>query len=171
MRAPAKIKDWLTDKQMAQWVAEASDHGSYQRRMAIWLTHSEALHAHHVADRLGVSKQAVWLWIGQYNHGGPAALARKGRGGRSWAFLTLQEEAALLAPFLRRARAGNPAKPSVIRRAIETHLKKNVSMSYIYRLLKRHGWADILAQSHAATIRRNARDDFESLSNPWQRTT
>lgn len=168
MRPPAKIKNWLTVEQMQQWLDCAPDAESRTRRMAIWLTHTQRLHARKVADTLGVSVQAVWLWIVQYNEHGPSGLLRKGRGGRRRATMTPDQETELLAPFVAEARAGKPAKPQNIKSAIEQRLKRQVSLSYVYRLLQRHRWADILAQSHRPT-RSQASDTFERFTQPWRR--
>ena len=78
MRPPAAIKDWLTAEQMLDWLSDAGDAESLQRRLAVWMTATGKLHAHHVAAMLGVSLQAVWLWIGQYNKHGPGTFGSLG---------------------------------------------------------------------------------------------
>ena len=114
MRPCARIKPWQSIEKMFQWLQDAADESSYKRRLAIWLTHTGKLHAGKVAEILGVSTQAVWLWIRQYNNAGPGALERKGRGGRCWGFMSLQKETELLKPFIRKARSGYPPKAQVI---------------------------------------------------------
>lgn len=84
MRKPAQIKSWLTPEELLSWLKEAPTVEAYQKRLAVWLTYIGPFHAQEVAKMLGVSKQAVWLWLGQYNKHGPDALDRKGRGGRRW---------------------------------------------------------------------------------------
>src|SRR5258708_27517575 len=91
MRPPAEIALWLSTEDMQAWVREAPDKASYQRRLAIWLTHVERLSAHRVAQSLCVSTPAVWRWVQQYNHQGPEGLHRAARGGRPWAVLELGE--------------------------------------------------------------------------------
>ena len=169
MRQPAAIKPWLLIEKMFQWIQDAPDESSHKRRMAILLTHKDRLHANKVAEKLGVSTQAVWLWIRQYNTYGPDGLKRKGRGGRRWAFLTKQQEAELLKPLIQQARSGRPPKTALIKQLIEQKLQRKVSMPYIYRLLHRNGWAQIIAQSkkyHTATA---LKDSFEKFSRPWLR--
>lgn len=169
MRPPARIKDWLPIDRMFKWLQEAPNEASHQRRMAIWLTHTGKLHAHKVAGILGVSTQAVWLWIRQYNQTGPAGLARRGRGGRRWSFMTPEEEVQLLRPLIQEARAGHPPKPDVIRQIIQEKLNRPVSLSYVYRLLKRHNWADILARSRPRKAPETDSGTFAELSKPWLR--
>lgn len=71
MRRPAPIKPWLSAEDLQIWVREAKSRGEYQKRLAIWLTFIGPYPAHQVAMLLGVSKQAVWLWVSQYNQRGP----------------------------------------------------------------------------------------------------
>ncbi len=169
MRPAAVIKSWLSVEKMFGWLQDAPDEASYKMRMAIWLTYTGKLHAHKIAEILGVSTQAVWLWIRQYNAVGSAGLDREGRGGRRWGFLTAQEEAGLLKPFLRKARTGYRAKPAIIKNVIEQKLGKKVSMAYIYRLLSRHGLGEIVARSKRYTDLKASQDSFQKLSHPWGR--
>lgn len=169
MRPPATIKDWLTLDKMFQWVQAAPDEPTYKCRMAIWLTHTGKMHAGKVAMILGVSKQAVWLWIRQYNETGPPGLDRHGRGGRRWGLLSPQEEKALLAPLVRRIRSGHPVKAAVVQQMVEEKLRQKVSKSYVYKLLKRHGWSDLAGQSLPSIKSTEVPDTFSTLSKPWLR--
>jgi transposase len=169
MRPPAEIKDWLPIDRMFRWLQEAPDEAAHKRRMAIWLTHTGKLHANKVAGILGVSTQAVWLWIRQYNRHGPGGLVRNGRGGRRWGFMTPEQEARLLRPLIQKARSGHPPPPRVIRGIVEAALGRSVSMSYIYRLLGRHNWADLLARSRRSPAAGTATETFATLAKPWQR--
>ena len=169
MRSPAQIKDWLPIDQMFRWLQEAPNEASHKRRMAIWLTHTGKLHAHKVANVLGISTQAVWLWIRQYNQAGPTGLVRNGRGGRRRSSMSLKQEIELLAPLIQKARAGHPPKPAAIRQIIQNKLDRPVSMSYVYRLLRRHNWADILARSRSVKGFQADENTFAGLSKPWRR--
>ena len=169
MRPAAEITNWLSLDKMFRWLQAAPDEASHKRRMAIWLTHTGRLHAHKVAEVLGVSTQAVWLWIRQYNESGPTGLERRGRGGRRWGFMTPEQETCLLRPLIQKARAGYPPKPSAIRTIIETELKGPVSMSYVYRLLRRHNWAGIIARSQNRPRSSAETETFADLTKPWRR--
>ena len=168
MRQPTQINQWLSIEKMFQWLQNATDQHAYKRLMAIWLTHTGNLHANKVAEILAVSTQAVWLWIRQYNKYGPKGLERKGRGGRRWAFLTIQQEAELIKPFIRKALTGNPPKADVIKQAVEQKLGVKVSKPYIYRMLARNKFSQIIAQSRTAET--TLKDDFRNLSRPWLRS-
>ena len=169
MRPPASIKPHLSINEMFQWLQNASEEDVHKRRMAIWLTHTGNLYAKQVAKVLGVSLQAVWLWIRQYNDQGPSGLERAGRGGRRWGFLTSDQEAKLLSPYIRKLRNGVVTSPSEIKKVIEQKLGKAVSMSYVYRLLQRHQWAEIIAQSSPIAADRERVDDYLKVTRPWLR--
>jgi transposase len=169
MRPPATITDWLSLDKMFQWVQAAPDELAYKCRMSIWLTHTGKMHAGKVAMILGVSKQAVWLWIRQYNENGPPGLERHGRGGRRWGLLSPQEEQTLLAPLLRRIRAGHTVKAAVVQQMVEEKLHQKVSKSYIYKLLRRHRWSELVEQSLTSMKAKEGSDTFSTLSKPWLR--
>jgi len=154
---------------MFQWVQSAPDKPAYKCRMAIWLTHTGKLHAEKVADILYVSKQAIWLWIRQYNEQGPKGLNRHGRGGRRWGLMSPQEEKQLLTPLLRQMRAGSTLKPRVVQETVEAKLQRRVSKAYIYKLLKRHGWEDLKGTAPMKTTIADTADTFGTLSKPWLR--
>ncbi len=166
MRPPAKIKDWLSIEKMFQWVQSAPDKSAYKCRMAVWLTHTGKLHAAKVADILGVSKQAIWLWIRQYNKWGPAGLERRGRGGRRWGLMNPQEEKQLVTPMLRQAETGSPLPASTVQEKVEERLQRKVSKAYVYRLLKRNGWQGPRIHPPAESP---LDDTFGKLSQPWLR--
>ena len=169
MRPPSRIKPWLSIEKMFQWLQNAPDESSHKRRLAIWLTHTGKLHANKVAETLGVSTQTVWLWNHQYNTYGPDGLERKGRGGRRWGFMTTQQEAELLKPFIRKARSRHPPAPAAIKQLVEQKLGRKVSPAYIYRLLRRHRWNEIIAQSQLDSSSSVVQDNFRKLSRPWLR--
>lgn len=140
MRGPARIGSWLSADELLVWVREAPDRETYQRRLAIWLTYIGPFHAHEVAQMLGVSKQAVWLWVGQYNKKGPEGLERSGRGGRRWSYLSWEKEEAILRSFLERAFRGEVLSAKELLPEISRVLGREVSLAYVYKLLHRHGW-------------------------------
>jgi len=169
MRPPATIKPHLSIDAMFQWLQEAPDEASHKRRMAIWLTHTGNLYARQVGKVLGVSVQAVRLWIRQYNTPGPAGLERSGRGGRRWGFLTPEQEVELLRPYLRKLREGVITSPSEIKQVIEQKLGRQVSAPYVYRLLHRHRWAEKIAQSNPVARDQKPDADHLKVMRPWLR--
>lgn len=150
MRRPSELSPWFTTAQLMAWVKEAPDKTAYQRRLAVWLTHTGSFPAHRVADLLAVSTQAVWKWLGEYNTLGPTGLDRKGRGGRRWALMTLDEERAFLAEHLARAEAGDLLTAKQLRPALVKTLGQEVSLDYVYALLHRHEWRKLTPRPHHA---------------------
>jgi len=140
MRRPALIHPWLSEKRLEAWVREARSREEYQRRVAIWMTFTGPFPAHRVASLLVVSKQAVWLWVSQYNRLGPDGLQRQGRGGRRRAYLSLRQEAALLESLQKRAQQGKAPKARQVQEELSKATRIKVSISYIYRLFDRIGW-------------------------------
>jgi transposase len=131
MRSPASIHPWLSLEDLQVWVREAPDKSSYQRRLAVWLTQVGGLAAHSVAEFLCASKQAVWLWISQYNRKGPEGLDREGRGGRRWAYLSLAQEQALLQSWQQQAARGEVLTAKQLRVRLEKAAGRKLSLGYV----------------------------------------
>jgi transposase len=147
MRRPALIHPWLSEKKLEAWVRKARSREEYQRRVAIWITLTGPFPAHRVASLLVVSKQAVWLWVSQYNRLGPDGLQRRGRGGRRRAYLSLTQEAALLESLQKRAQRGEAPKARQVQEEVSKVTRIKVSISYIYRLFDRIGWRKLAARA------------------------
>jgi transposase len=123
---------------MSQWVRQASDLEAYKKRLAIWLTMNGRFHAHRVSDLLQVSKQAVWLWVKQYNQGGPEGLDRKGRGGRRRAYLSEEDERKLVSKLQTLVSSGQARKAKELLPEVLKTVGQSVSVAYVYRLMQRH---------------------------------
>jgi transposase len=161
MRRPAQIEPWLSADELLFWVRGAPDRDSYQKRLAVWLTFIGPFHAHEVANILGVSKQAVWLWMGQYNQKGPEGLERSGRGGRRWAFLSWEKEEEVLATFRERAAKGEVVTASSMRPEISKAVGQEVSLAYVFKLLHRHGWRKLGPRPRHVKSDRQAQEAFK----------
>lgn len=150
MRKPSSLTPWFTTDQLMAWIQDAPDKAAYQRRLAIWLTHAGPFPAHRVAELLVVSTQAVWKWVGEYNALGPSGLDRKGRGGRRWGLMTLEQERAFLAQHLVQAEAGDLLTAKQLHPALCKALGQDVSIDYVYKLLHRHEWRKLTPRPHHA---------------------
>src|SRR5258705_3906107 len=136
MRRPAQIKPWLSEEDVLAWLRDSPDRASYQRRLAIWLTWTKSLHAEEVAEMLGVSKQAIWLWLGQYNKQGPEGLQRQGRGGRRWSLLELKEEQRVLERWARRAQQGEVITARHLLPEVQRAVGQEGPLAYICKRVK-----------------------------------
>lgn len=164
MRRPAQIKPWLSEEELMLWVREAPTRPEYQKRLAIWLTHIGPFHAEQVATMLQVSRQGVWLWIGQYNKQGPVGLERGGRGGRRWAFLSWSEEQALLGGFAARAARGEVITAKALWPEVEAAVGRKVSLDYVYRLFYRHRWRKMGPRPRHVEANVEAQEEFKKNS-------
>ena len=161
MRKPATIKSWLTLKELLSWLKEAPTVEAYKKRLAIWLTCLGPFHAQEVANMLGVSKQAVWLWLGQYNKHGPAGLGRRGRGGRRWSLLSWDEEETLLKSLEQRAIAGELLTANHLLPEISKAVGQEVSLGYVYSLLRRHRWRKLGPRPRHVKAKRETQEEFK----------
>ncbi len=170
MRPPARIEPWLPTEALQVWVREAQDKEAYQRRLAIWLTDVCRLPAHRVAESLCVSKQAVWLWIAQYNQQGPEGLSRAGRGGRRRAWLSWEEEERFLEKRQQAALRGRILTARPLRAELEKLARRRVSLAYVYRLLQRHGWRKLGPQRRHPQAQPAVQEPFQKSSpKSWKK--
>ena len=110
---------------------------------------------------LGVSKQAIWLWIGQYNQNGPEGLQRQGRGGRRWSLLELKEEQRVLERWAKRAGQGEVITARQQLPEVQKAVGQEVSLAYIYKLLKRHGWRKLGPRPRHVKASREVQETFK----------
>jgi len=166
MRPPATLTPWFSTEQLLAWLQEAPTKASYQKRLAIWLTHVGPFSAHQVAQFLGVSKQAIWLWVGQYNRFGPSGLERRGRGGRRWSLLDPAEEAAFLAGYLERASRGDLLTARQVHQELCQRVGREVSLAYVYKLFRRNEWRKLTPRPRHVKADPAAQAEFKKTSPP-----
>jgi len=164
MRRPAQIKPWLSEEEFLVWIREAVSREAYQKRLAIWLTKIGPFHADEVAKMLGVSKQAVWLWVSQYNKDGPEGLVRQGRGGRRWSLLSWPQEEALLKSIEKRALGGELITAKQMMPKICQAAGEEISLAYVYRLLRRHQWRKLGPRPRHVKADPQAQEEFKKNS-------
>jgi len=165
MRKPAQIKPWLNETDLGQWTREAKSAEDLRRRLSIWLTFL-GYAAHEVAYWLQVSKQAVWLWVGQYNREGPEGLVREGRGGRRWGFLSLAKEAEILGGMAERALKGDVLTAKQMHPLLSRAAGRPVSMAYVYRVLRRHRWRKLGPRPRHVKTSTRIQEAFKKTSRP-----
>jgi transposase len=164
MRKPAQIESWLTPEELLSWLKDAPTVEAYRKRLAVWLTYIRPFHAQEFAQMLGVSKQAVWLWLGQYNKHGPEALDRKGRGGRRWSLISWQEKEALLKSLENRAVEGQVLTAKQLLPEVSQAVGREVSLGFVYNLLKRHRWRKLGPRPRHVKTKREAQEEFKKNS-------
>ena len=85
-------------------------------------------------------------------------------GGRRNALLSVEEEAAFLAPWLEQARAGGVLVVSPLRAALAQRLGRPVKASVLYRLLARHGWRKVAPDTRHPKSDPQAQQDWKKNS-------
>jgi transposase len=122
-----------------------------------------------VAKALQVSTAAVQQWVHLYNHDGVEGIALKGRGGRRRAYLTLEEEAALLEGLRARAGEGLLITAKAVRSQAQLHLGHPVSEDYAYDVLHRHGWRKVAPRPAHPESDPETQEAFKKNSRTWSR--
>ena len=139
MKMPARIQPWLSPEEMAQWVREADRLDAFKKRLAVWMTLRGSFHAGRISDLLQISKQSVWTWVKLYNLNGPKGLERKVRGGRRRAYLSEEEERALVSKLQELVASGQARRAKeLLPEVLKAVRDQSVSVTYVYRLLQRH---------------------------------
>jgi transposase len=86
------------------------------------------------------------------------------RGGRRRENMSIEEEAAFLAPFFESARCGGILVVNVIHNALEQRLGRKVALASAYNLLHRHGWRKL------APYKRNVQADIQAQED-WKKNS
>lgn len=170
MRRPAGIFPWISEMELLDWVRSSENVHDHQRRIVIWLSHFRKWHAHEIAEMVGVSKQAVWLWVCQYNSNGPSGLKKIGRGGLRWSFLSVEEETEFLKGLEQKALSGNILTAKQILPELCSFAGRNVSLAYVYKLLKRCRWRKIGPRPRHVNADKKLMESFKKTSGSRNRS-
>jgi len=154
----------MEEVELLEWLRDAETAAEHRQRMVLWLAHFGKWHAHDVAEMVGVSVQAVWKWVGEYNRQGPLGLGRRGRGGRRWSFLTTEQESTLLRSLEARAARGDILTAKQILPLARDAAGRDVSLAYVYSLLRRWGWRKLGPRPHHVKGNGEAREQFKKNS-------
>jgi transposase len=119
-----------------------------------------------IARHVGVAEQTVHNLMAAYNRHGPAAVDTPGRGQRQRAYLTLDAERALLAPFVQQARAGQLTTIAPIKAALEARLGHRVHPATVYRLLHRQGHRNLVPRPRHVAAAPAVQTAFKKTSPP-----
>ena len=116
----------------------------HRRWLVIWNALVAPRRAKEIALHVDVSVSTVHNVISQYNRFGPEAIEGDEFGKRRRAYLSKEEEAEFLRPFLEPASAGEICVAGQIKKALEELLDHEVHHSTVYRMLHRNGWREIV---------------------------
>ena len=118
------------------------------------------------ARAVGWSQSTVKIIQSRYLREGEKVLLGKGRGGRRYSNLTINQEKELLDSFLEKAKSGGVLVVSEIKIAYEKLFDKKVPKSTIYRMLARHGWRKIAPRSKHSRTDFAAQEEFKKAPCP-----
>ena len=93
------------------------------------------------------------------------------RGGRRRQNFTLDEEAAVLKPFLEQAREGGILVVGQIKPQLEEALGRSMSLSSVYTLLHRHNWRKLVPDKRHPQSDPVAQEEWKKNSSKRSRTT
>ena len=137
------VGDKPTVERLAERLKRAQTHSEYQRIQCVLIRATLGSSAAQIAQLLGWSVATVHVMHSRWAREGEAIFDVRRRGGRRHQHLTLEQEQALLAPFVRRAHDGGMLTVAEIEQAYRDRSGKDVARSTIYRLLERHGWRKV----------------------------
>jgi transposase len=140
-----------------------------QRWMVIYTALLAPRPAKEIAVQIGVSRPFVSKISSLYKRFGPQGLETVGPGGRRNEYLSKQEEASFLAPFIERAAQGQIVSAKLIKEAFEQRLGHEVDESTIYRLLQRHDWRKVMPRPIHPEADPKAQEAFKKTSVHWSK--
>lgn len=134
-------------------LAQAKTVEELRQAQAVVLPLELGLSLEETAKAIGVSVGwACQLRTRFVRAGGIPSCAHATRGGRRHENMTHDEEAAFLAPFFEKAKAGGLLVVGEIKRALDTRLGRKVALASAYNLLHRHDWRKLAPdQRHPKT--------------------
>jgi len=96
-----------------------------------------------IALELGLARHTVHNLVAAYNRHGPQALETPGKGQRQRAYLSLEQEQAIVDQFLKQSEAGRVSTGLQVKPALEQAVGHPVAKTTVYRVLKRHQWRKV----------------------------
>jgi len=161
MARVTRVAPHLTLEEVKQKLHAATATWLRQRWMVIYTALLEPREAQEIARQLGVSRPFVSKISSLYKRFGPQGLETIGPGGRRNEYLSKDQEAAFLAPFIERARQGEIVTAKLIQQAFEQRVGHDVDESTIYRLLQRHQWRKLMPRPHHPQADPEAQEAFK----------
>src|SRR5262245_33427271 len=164
MARVTRVAPHLTLEEVKQKLHTTTSNWLRQRWMVIYTALLEPREAQQIARQLGVSRPFVSKIASLYKRFGPQGLESVGAGGRRNEYLSKDEEALFLAPFIERATQGEIVTAKLIQQAFEQRLGHDVDESTIYRLLHRHQWRKLMPRASHPQADPDAQEAFKKTS-------
>jgi transposase len=136
----------------------------HRRWLIIWNALVDPRPALEIAIHTNVSVSTVHNVISRYNRSGPKAIESSDTSQRHRCYLSKEQEAKFLMPFLEDASTGQICVAGRIRQALEELLDHPVHHSTVYRMLHRNGWRHIVPRPAHPEAREEAQEAFKKTS-------
>ncbi len=152
-------------EQAIQVIANAQTVEQLRQAQAVILPLLFAMSLEQTAQITGLSVSWVSKQRNRFIQGKPVGDASMpARGGRRRQNFTLEEEAALLQPFLEQAKEGGVLVVGQIKPHIDAALGRSVSLSSVYALLHRHNWRKLAPDKRHLKSDHQAQDEWKKNS-------
>ncbi len=92
----------------------------------------------------GLARQPVHNLVAAYNRQGPQAVETPGPGQRQRAYLSVEQEQALVDKFLKKSALGQVSTGNQLKPALAKALGRRVHKATVYRMLKRQQWREVV---------------------------
>ena len=165
MRTPKAISDQQQES-LRNLLGQTKTKADFQRDQCLWLRAALNMNSVDTAKAVGWSQITVKIIQSRYLREGEKVLLGKGRGGKRYSNLTINQEKELLDSFLEKAKSGGVLVVSEIKIAYEKLFDKKVPKSTIYRMLARQGWRKIAPRSKHSRTDFAAQEEFKKNSLP-----
>jgi transposase len=170
MSRPAKSDSRAITRAQAA-VAAATTADELRRAQAVLLPALFGATLPQTAAALGIGRATVSRYQAAFRQ--PSAGTRSAPprqwGGRRHFWMTLEEEEAFLAPWIKEAAAGSLLVVSPLRAALAQRVGHPVKASVIYRMLARHGWRKVAPDTRHPKSDPAAQEDWKKNSpKRWQ---
>lgn len=133
----------------------------YKRLECLKLRAEKSMKLHEISEVVGYNYKAVGNIISKYFKEGLQAILGESRKGGNKRNLSLEEEKALIQPFLKRAEQGKLLIVGEIHSAYEKKVGHKVPASTVYRMLARHNWRKIMPRSKHPKANPSEQEDYK----------
>ena len=168
MRRPTSLPE-ETAEHLKLLLKQAKTKSEFQRIQAVYLRVAMNMKTEDIADALGWHPGTVRNIQSAFLRKGAEAFHVALRGGRRRENLSIEEEDALLAPFLSDAIEGSVIVVSEIKAAYEQKFGQSVHTSTVYSMLSRHDWRKIVPRPRHPEAYIETQDAFNKTSRQSSR--
>ena len=163
MRTPTPIGKEVIES-LKGLLEETRTKADFRRVLCIWLRARLHMPSVEVAEAVGYTYGAVRRIQARYLQEGKFSLLGKGRGGRRYGNMSIDQETQFLAEFTEKAKAGGIIVVSEIKSAYEKAIGHKVPKSTVYRMLDRHEWRKIAPRPRHPKADKKAQEAFKKTS-------